>query len=117
MSAPLCLSNVRLDSGEHTVHLRLAVTNRSGQELAAGGVRFIAIDKQGVRHKESVPWLWPIASGETISVVAHLGNGLWDQRTIRLESFAYIEFSGRIQDIAGAVSVGVMGGTKIENES
>ena len=111
------LTEARVDHGQHTAGVRLALVNKTTNTLGPGGVRFLAVDKRGGEHKLSAFHLWPVPAGETIVVYAHLGNVMRDFRTVRLKSFAYVEFSGPIHELPVSVAVGLMSGTKIEYES
>ena len=117
MPSMLQLKAAKIETGEHLVHVRLSFVNTTGEELGPGGLRFIAVDKSGQEQKVSATSFWSTADGETIQVVAHLGHAIWSERTVRLQSFAYVEFSGRILDLASTVTVGFMQGTNIKNES
>ena len=117
MPSKLRLTKARIEAGEHALHVRMEFVNESGGELGPGGLRFVAVDKRDEEIKMSAAHLWPVAAGETVTIVSHLGNAMWDARTIRLKSLAYVELSGRVSPLASSVAIGMMQGTKIESES
>ena len=114
MACDVKLKGLSVTGGDALLHLMATVTNISARVISPGGLRGLASNSSGFPIKLSLPNLWPLNPGESITLTAHVpGSALGLIRT--LFAFEYVDMSGQSHPIQGDVRIGMLGGAKIEN--
>jgi hypothetical protein len=113
--AGLEVTATALRNGNMVQHVEVKFANTTGADLDPGGLRFIAVKRNGDEYKISVAHLWPVRTEESVSIVASVPFENWSG-VLRLKSFEFVETTGRVYPIDGSVDVSFWGRAKLASK-